>query len=1767
MNTMSEQPSLFVLDDDQVFLDQVKSMLEGEPLDLKLFVDPKEFFQALDQAKNDPLAILLDFTLTPAYPGTRVLKKIQQKYKHIPVIVCTGNDRQKAVFSYSMGPYAVIMKPLDRNELKVILHELQERNELLQKMADDALVLATGFDCSMVWQLDQKRQAYKVVAWKGDLDREYHRNVQLTYDELPWVAPPDKDLRKRKTFYRPNVQDPNETPLYVYREEAIKRTWFSLLTIPLVKSGRVLGWIDCYAHTPNVLAQDEERKKLLETLNRYALQASAALYSDMLTRQLRIIQEITQQLSWASTEAKVFQTILEKALDYLGCNFAWIHKYNFLEGKLEPGAYWAIDSIEQCPYDNTTQIDPKAFQAVLQKGSIQRERYTSLPPATIPQAPYRIQSAVYIPIKRADKHVLGILTLASIREDFFTLDDLQFLQSLAATAAVVIDQVKSTQHLKEINRLAQENVPEKELTAYLVKAARDLTHADVVFWELSTKPGEGDKVLRIGPWAGSFDSTFIEHSTVPNDPARSSCAKALATGQPVTIENIKKLNPGEVFYHELEIEEFAWNSFVAIPLLSKSGLPLGVLALYGKNINDFSEVGRQLIENFAFQTALALQERRHIVALQDLSKIGQQLTGKLTDSQHLLQSVVDLGRSLGQADLTVLYPFDYRHVEKFDTGAVTHSGHLNRKNLKIAEKPKDDGIASMTLKYGMLVVEDVVEHEGAIKVGFDPPQRLKPASADFKLIQQSIAKSRFLQQEKISSFVAIALRAADVDLRYNKPDVGVLYFNYRASRDFDPELLRVLDIFAGQIANIIYRNRLLEDIQRQNALMNTVNQRSLRIHEERDVERQLAEIIQAGIDMLNAKGGKIYRLVNGQRQDAHLVAGVNLPRGVKKGMTIPANSGLVGKVIREKKAVTENNYAAYLDRHPPFAHLFSAVVEAPLMIKGEVIGVLSIFADRDKRQFNPEDEVALEILALQASAALYNRDLNTELEQSYQAGLNLSIEDGIFDLADAILIELARVIDFDRATIQTFSSPSNPRHIMAYAGFAKKNIRKDLLKPVQEDPLIQEIYQHKSPLILPDTHADPRWSKDFPEIKEVRSWACIPLIDRGEVFGLITLDHYQTGQYQLRDLERLQRFSPQASVALRKVLLLDQFRDQKEDYENIIVEITKGIADSDGADQIYQSVTEAAFRMFSGVHLAEIYLLTEGGRTVKRVARQIDKTTTKTQLIPNVALDVEKGMLGRVLASKDPLWVEDAQVFPDFQYVVKNTRSAIIAPIKQQDTIIGLLSIEHPEVGGLEETDTRIAEALCNLVAITKEKGDLLRQLSLMKTFLSAVQEVEALKVADGVDAIFAILARAVFRINPEVTWGCRFFLEDIKLFDLEVVRKAVKRHTLHLNVSPLKLGVGYIGQVYQAGQARLMNHRDEMQDDKLGQRIQSMAIAPLWSGGRTIGLLALEGKQKAAFNEFELSVLKSLTLLSENKIYQFDQYRKQQEALKIRYNPYLVGGAIEDPDLFFGRAKIAQEILSGIHLNHYFVKGPRRIGKSSLLRHLIQRLRQHNESKYEYYTVLYDLQNIGVGDFFLHFMRRIIRDLDLIDAIPLPELDQTFGHFDFQEQLDLVFEQLDKKTSEKTIRMVAFIDEIQKLDHLEPEVPERLRALLIQEDRLKVVMTGYKFFVQPATSVSPFNIHLTKDLGPLEAEEARKLIIDPVQSIYSYEPEAIELILKASKLEPRDIQFLCHEAIHQMYEAGKPEKIPMIGIQQVKASIPTLLNLLETEKSNQWKN
>ena len=53
------------------------------------------------------------------------------------------------------------------------------------------------------------------------------------------------------------------------------------------------------------------------------------------------------------------------------------------------------------------------------------------------------------------------------------------------------------------------------------------------------------------------------------------------------------------------------------------------------------------------------------------------------------------------------------------------------------------------------------------------------------------------------------------------------------------------------------------------------------------------------------------------------------------------------------------------------------------------------------------------------------------------------------------------------------------------------------------------------------------------------------------------------------------------------------------------------------------------------------------------------------------------------------------------------------------------------------------------------------------------------------------------------------------------------------------------------------------------------------------------------------------------------------------RYNPYVVGEAVHDPDMFFGRKTLIQDVFKSLNQNSICLLGERRIGKTTLLEHI----------------------------------------------------------------------------------------------------------------------------------------------------------------------------------------------------------------------------------------
>lgn len=153
---------LLIIDDNDDIRKQLKWGL-GKLYELVLAADAREGLAAFK--KQQPKVVTLDLGLPPDAEGTtegfRCLEEILKLAPHAKVIVITGNDeKNSALKAINTGAYDYLPKPIDINELKVIinralhLHNIEEENSRLQDaLHSDLHMMGIVGQCSQMMRV------------------------------------------------------------------------------------------------------------------------------------------------------------------------------------------------------------------------------------------------------------------------------------------------------------------------------------------------------------------------------------------------------------------------------------------------------------------------------------------------------------------------------------------------------------------------------------------------------------------------------------------------------------------------------------------------------------------------------------------------------------------------------------------------------------------------------------------------------------------------------------------------------------------------------------------------------------------------------------------------------------------------------------------------------------------------------------------------------------------------------------------------------------------------------------------------------------------------------------------------------------------------------------------------------------------------------------------------------------------------------------------------------------------------------------------------------------------------------------------------------------------------------------------------------------------------------------------------------------------------------------------------------------------------------
>ncbi|HEY1014597.1 MAG TPA: two-component regulator propeller domain-containing protein, partial [Herpetosiphonaceae bacterium] len=253
---------------------------------------------------------------------------------------------------------------------------------------------------------------------------------------------------------------------------------------------------------------------------------------------------------------------------------------------------------------------------------------------------------------------------------------------------------------------------------------------------------------------------------------------------------------------------------------------------------------------------------------------------------------------------------------------------------------------------------------------------------------------------------------------------------------------------------------------------------------------------------------------------------------------------------------------------------------------------------------------------------------------------------------------------------------------------------------------------------------------------------------------------------------------------------------------------------------------------------------------------------------------------------------------------------------------------------------------------------------------------------------------------------------------------------------------------------------------------------------------------------------------------------------------PYDVGPLISAPERYIGRQHVLDALLGRIDHNSFYIYGEKRIGKTSLLAQVRQRLLQRNalQPDRRYIPVFFNMQNLPQEQFWRSLMRAVADAVggDALGGLRLA--GPAYDDLDAQDDLDLLVRACLAVEPGRQPLLVLLLDEVDTLQRFDPVIRQRFRAFCQHvQDHLQVILVGVRPPQAEAGDTSPwYNIFAPLPLEPLDRAATVFLIRKYNQNPYAYTPEAEQSLLDWGDRKPFDTQWLCAEAVRAMLAGGR---------------------------------
>ena len=985
--------------------------------------------------------------------------------------------------------------------------------------------------------------------------------------------PPDMIARQQSNPFRPGRESANRRAALerrtihvpdvlaaadfdAYGTEANRREGRrSTLAVPLLKEDTLLGVI-VTSHYDEVKPFTDNQIKLVETFADQAVIAieNVRLFKELQERNRDLTEALEQQtatsevlrvIASSPTELQpVLDTLIANAVKLSGATQGHIRQY---DGELlRPVAHYG-ESPEQVALLQRTARKP-APENTTGRAFLERKPIHILDAQLGPRQPGLAlrdwaRTMLAVPLLREGTPI-GVITIWRDFVEAFTDRQIGLVQTFADQAVIAIENVRLFQELKES---LEQQTATSEILGVIASSPTDIQPVLDIVAENAARLCDatdalihridGDQLRPVAnygplPRRGGRESIPIVRDHIP--------ARVIIDRQTLHIDDLAAVP--EIDLPAGFARRVGVRTVLATPLL-REGIPIGAIHLRRTEVRPFTEKQIKLLETFAAQAVIAIENVRLFKEIQErnaelrealehqtaTAEVLGIISRSPTDVQPVLDAIVESAARVCGIDDVVLR---LRDADSFVPRAHFGPIPVNRIEISIDE-PQNRWMR----ENGTLHVADVR------------------------------AQSEFPTLGSASGYRTLLA----TPLHQQGEFIGMLNARRTSVRPFTPAQIKLLETFADQaviaIENVRLFNELKESLEQQTATSEILG---VIASSPTDIQPVFDTIVKNAARLCEGSGASVVRY---DGEMFYLVAQYNISAKIRDAMqrmfpTPPTRQFGMTRAVLDSTVIhiPDVRRDAEILQDDVRAAEVRAVLAAPLLREGRPIGAIGV--NRSHPGPFTENQIALlKTFTDQAVIAIENVRLFKELDERTneltrsvgelkalgEVGQAVSSTLDLETVLTRIVSHAVQLSGTDGGAIYEYDEPTEEFLLRA-----TDHMEEELINALRNNPprlgdgVVGRAAVNREPVVVPNILEERAYAPRMRQMLErygFRASLAVPLLREDRIIGGLVVRRKATGEFRPEVIELLKTFATQSVLAIQNARLFREIEDKSRQIE------------------------------------------------------------------------------------------------------------------------------------------------------------------------------------------------------------------------------------------------------------------------------------------------------------------------------------------------------------------------------------------------------------------------------------------------------------------------------------------------------------------------------------------------------------------------------------------------------------------------------------------